>query len=61
MSRNVDENPAATMVFFRDGRFYQIQGTTGIPLKQQAEDHALINPGVTKVEDIHGNILWSLQ
>jgi len=46
------------MIFFRYGHFYPIQGVIGIPLTKQAEDHAKINLGTLKVEDINGVVLW---
>ena len=49
------------LIFFRDEGFYPIEGMTGVPLKKQAKDMAVINPGTLRVEDANGNILWSSQ
>lgn len=49
------------MLFFRREGWYPIRGVRGRDLRQQAEDHAAINPGTLRVEDMHGNVLWSLQ
>ena len=53
--------PDEVMIFFRDGRFYPIQGVRGVDLRQQARDHAEINDGVERVEDVRGNVLWPPQ
>jgi hypothetical protein len=53
--------PEEVMVFFRAGHFYPIQGVLGVPLAQQAADHAALNPGTTRIEDAWGNVLWRLQ
>lgn len=53
--------PAEVMIFVRREGFYPIQGVAGVPLKEQAEEHARLNPGTLRVEDIWGNVLWSLQ
>jgi hypothetical protein len=49
------------LIFFREDMFYPIEAMPGIPLRQQAEDNAVLNPGTTRVEDVDGNILWQLQ
>lgn len=49
------------LIFFREDMFYPIEAMPGIPLCQQAEDNAVLNPGTTRVEDVDGNILWQLQ
>lgn len=46
------------MICFRGGVFYQIQGVLGVQLATQAKDHAALNPGTSRVEDIRGNVLW---
>jgi hypothetical protein len=53
--------PAEVMVFFRQMTFYQVQGVAGVPLATQAAEHAALNPGTLRVEDIDGNVLWRLQ
>lgn len=50
-----------TLIFFRATGFYLVQGVLDVPLKQQAEDHAVLNPGTLRIEDVHGNVLWCLQ
>ncbi len=49
-------------IFFRPGGFYPVKmmdpATCGKSLETQAADHAGLNPGTTRVEDIEGNILW---
>lgn len=57
--RKID--PDAVMIFFRDGGFYQVLGVAGIPLRQQAREHATINPGTIRVEDAEGEVLWPMQ
>lgn len=40
-------------VFFRDSGFYVVDIMPGT-----AAEHAALNPGTIKVEDVVGNILW---
>lgn len=49
------------MIFFRANGFYFVEPLPYLDLKQQAQDHAIINPGTLRIEDTNGNILWSLQ
>lgn len=49
------------MIFFRRDGWYPIQGVKDIPLIQQAAEHAALNPGTLKIEDIDGVVLWKLQ
>lgn len=49
------------MIFVRAEGFYPVQGVLGIPLGEQAAEHAAINPGTLRVEDVDGNVLWRLQ
>lgn len=49
------------MVFFRADGFYPVQGVSGVDLHQQARDHAELNPGTLRIEDVRGTVLWSLQ
>lgn len=60
MTDPVDLN-ALLMIFFREGHFYPIVGIPDMPLEKQARDHAEINPGTLRVEDMNGNVLWRLQ
>ena len=53
--------PDEVMIFYRVGGFYPIQGVLGVPLQQQARDHAALNRGTVRVEDAQGNVLWRLQ
>ena len=53
--------PDEVMIFIRREGFYPIQGVRGLDLRKQAEDHALLNPGTLRVEDVKGNVLWRLQ
>jgi len=49
------------LIFVRVEGVYAINSMAGRDLRQQAEDNALLNPGTLRVEDAHGNVLWSLQ
>lgn len=49
------------MIFVRAEGFYPVQAVEGVSLSQQAADHAALNPGTLRVEDLDGNTLWSLQ
>ena len=50
--------PEEVMIFVRAEGFYPIQGVRGVDLRQQAQDHAAINPGTLWVEDRNGNVIW---
>jgi hypothetical protein len=41
-------------VFFREGRFYAIP----LPVDDDLNEHARLNPGTLRIEDIDGNVLW---
>jgi len=49
------------MIFIRKEGFYPIEALPDVDLKKQAEDSAIRNLGTLRVEDINGNVLWSLQ
>ena len=53
-----NEDKAPIMIFFRAEGFYPIQGVVGVPLAKQASDHAALNPGTLRIEDINGGVLW---
>lgn len=65
MSTNDQQSETAVlgepMIFVRAEGFYPVPSVIGRDLRQQAEDHALLNPGTLRVEDVRGNVLWSLQ
>lgn len=52
-------------IFIREEGFYPIQfmdpAVCGKTMAQQAADHAELNPGTMRVEDVEGNILWRVQ
>ena len=56
-----DNRGASPLVFFRDDNFYIIEDGVmpGISPEQAAKDHAEVNPGTIKVEDIRGKVLWA--
>lgn len=64
---NEDEPPTELggrremMIFFRKDGWYPVQGVKDVPLARQAADHASLNPGTLKIEDIDGVVLWRLQ
>jgi hypothetical protein len=41
-------------IFRRDGMFYTID----LPEDDDLAEHAALNPGTQRIEDIHGNQLW---
>lgn len=59
--RPVLGGPAELMIFVRAEGFYPVQGVLGIPLAEQARQHAELNPGTLRVEDLQANVLWRLQ
>ena len=46
------------MIFFRAEGFYPVQGVPNIDLHQQARNHAELNPGTLRIENVRGNVLW---
>ncbi len=53
--------PSEMMVFVREGFIYPVQGVVGVPLPEQARQHAELNPGTLRVEDVSGTVLWRMQ
>lgn len=53
--------PDEVLIFVRAEGFYPIQGVRGVPLRRQAAEHAVLNPGTLRIEDARGNVLWRLQ
>lgn len=47
-----------TAVFFRDEGFYPVQFMGVKSPKDEAADHAALNPGTKRIEDTEGNVLW---
>lgn len=54
-------DPDEVLIFFRTEGWYPIQAVKGVDLREQAQDHAVRNPGTLKIEDKSGNSLWVLQ
>lgn len=52
-------------IFVRAEGFYPIQfmapATCGKTMEQQAADHAELNPGTLRIEDVNGNVIWRVQ
>ncbi len=57
MKRRTDM-PTRPTVFFRDGGFYLVNTYEDEGFAELAE-HARLNPGTIRIEDIKGNVLWS--
>lgn len=53
--------PDELMIFIRAEGFYPVQGVLGVPLAEQARQHAELNPGTLRVEDLQANVLWRQQ
>lgn len=47
-----------TVIFFREGMFYPVRLSGTKPVADEVADHAALNPGTLRVEDMDGNILW---
>ena len=45
-------------LFFREGMFYPVQFMGEKPPAKEAADHAALNPGTLRIEDMNGNVLW---
>jgi hypothetical protein len=52
--------PTRPTVFFREGGFYVVNTYEDEGFEQLAE-HAALNPGTIRIEDMHGNVLWRPQ
>jgi hypothetical protein len=46
------------VLFFREGMFYPVQLSGLKPSAVEAADHAALNPGTLRIEDLSGNVLW---
>lgn len=49
------------LIFVRADGWYPVPALPDKPLAEQAADHAGLNPGTLRVEDIDGNVLWRRQ
>lgn len=47
-----------TVIFFRKEGFYSVQLSGLKPPAEEAADHAAINPGTLRIEDMRGNTIW---
>lgn len=47
-----------TVIFIRADCFYPIQLSGQKPSAIEAADHAALNPGTLRIEDMQGNVLW---
>jgi hypothetical protein len=41
-------------IFFREGCFYMVE----LAEDDDLAEHARLNPGTLRIEDVHGNQLW---
>ncbi|MDR6789541.1 hypothetical protein J2Y58_002914 [Sphingomonas sp. BE138] len=57
MSRR-DAPTGETVIFFREEGFYPIQLSGLKPTAVEAAEHAELNPGTLRVEDLQGAVLW---
>lgn len=48
-------------IFFREEGFYPIRFSGAKPPREEAADHAALNPGTLRIEDRDGNILWQAE
>lgn len=49
---------AQTVIFFREDIFYPITLSGVVPVAKECADHAAINPGTLRIEDMSGNVIW---
>jgi hypothetical protein len=47
-----------TVIFFREGMFYPVELSGTKPPAIEAADHAALNPGTIRIEDMQGHVLW---
>lgn len=49
-------------IFFREDGFYPVEfmdpAKCGKSMPEQAGEHAELNPGTLRIEDVEGNVLW---
>jgi hypothetical protein len=48
-------------VFFRDEGFYPVQFSGLKPARDEARDHAELNPGTRRIETTGGEVLWQVK
>jgi hypothetical protein len=47
-----------TVIFIRQEGFYPVTLSGKKPAAVEAADHAALNPGTLRIEDMNGNVLW---
>jgi hypothetical protein len=47
-----------TVIFFRAEGFYPLTLSGKVPTAKECADHAELNPGTLRIEDLSGNVLW---
>lgn len=60
MTERRTDLPTRPTVFFREGTFYVVDTYEDEGFEQLAE-HAALNPGTLRIEDLQGNVLWRPQ
>ncbi|KQN12033.1 hypothetical protein [Sphingomonas sp. Leaf28] len=47
-----------TVIFFRAECFYPLILSEKVPTAKEFADHAALNPGTMRIEDMSGNVIW---
>jgi hypothetical protein len=55
------DHPVKAAIFFREEGFYPVQFSGTKPMRDEAADHAALNLGTVRIEDMEGNVLWPMQ
>ena len=59
MTQNPTTNiEAQTVIFFRKDMFYPVTLSGVVPVAKECADHAALNPGTLRIEDMSGNVIW---
>lgn len=46
------------VLFIRDDHFYPIQLSGTKPTAEEAAEHAALNPGTLRIENMAGDVIW---
>jgi hypothetical protein len=52
------ETSGEVVLFFREIGFYPVQLSGLKATADEVPDHVALNPGTTRVENLHGDVIW---
>jgi len=56
-----DKNTVEVLIMRTEKGWYPIEASGTKPLKDEAQDHGMLNAHVSSIEDTEGNVLWRKQ